>query len=199
MNSTSNTRTSLFLMELIISVLFLSLSGAVCVQMFVKAHLTGKKSVDTNNAVIWTQNLSESFQGVDGDIDRLFDLYDTLCVRVDPVDDSDNEGTLILFMDSDWNSIEYPASDLSGVSASFEVFIRIRRISAYDLYKDTDISADSKSLLQDSGLMTRCADIVVMNVEGNGLVDEIPENPVPGEGGVISAVTATCITKGDKR
>lgn len=199
MNSTSNTRTSLFLMELIISVLFLSLSGAVCVQMFVKAHLTGKKSVDTNNAVIWTQNLSESFQGVDGDIDRLFDLYDTLCVRVDPVDDSDNEGTLILFMDSDWNSIEYPASDLSGVSASFEVFIRIRRISAYDLYKDTDISADSKSLLQDSGLMTRCADIVVMNVEGNELVDEIPENPVPGEDDVISAVTATCIMKGDKR
>ncbi len=179
MNSGANTRTSLFLMEIIISVLFLSLSGAVCVQMFVKAHLTGKRSVDANNAVIWTQNISESFYSVSGDTDRLFDLYSTLCVRVSPDEAEASDGTLILFMDSDWNAVEYPASDLSGVSASYEVLVRIQSMPAYELYSDTGISAEDKALLEESGITAKVAEIAVMDVDNKELIDSCLTIPVP--------------------
>lgn len=41
-----SSRASLFLIELIIAVLFFSLGSAVCVQAFVKAHLTSREARD---------------------------------------------------------------------------------------------------------------------------------------------------------
>ena len=52
---------SLFLMELILAILFFSITSAVCVQFFVKSHLLSRESKalaqavneSTNNAVIF--------------------------------------------------------------------------------------------------------------------------------------------------
>lgn len=50
MNTLKNTRSSLFLMELIIAILFFSLGSAVCVRAFVQAHLTSQTARDLSFA-----------------------------------------------------------------------------------------------------------------------------------------------------
>ncbi len=57
--SNSNSKASLFLMELIMSILFFSLSAAVCVQLFVKSHALSQQSLKLNYAVIASESLAE--------------------------------------------------------------------------------------------------------------------------------------------
>lgn len=190
MNRVSNTRTSLFLMEIIISVLFLSLAGAICVQMFVHAHLTGRKSVDVNHAVIWTQNVAEAFSGVSGDLEQLAALYSPGCVVVKP-DDSDSSGTIIMFMDEEWQLIDYPTSDLSGMSACYEILADIRYLPAWDVYGDAAVSETELGLMQSKDMKAATAAIVVLNVENKGIISSMPDDLT--DSNVISSVTVDCL------
>lgn len=54
-------KSSLFLMELIIVIFFFSLTSAVCLEIFVKAHLVGENTKDLNNAVLYAENAGELF------------------------------------------------------------------------------------------------------------------------------------------
>lgn len=60
-------KSSLFLMELIISILFFSIASAVCIQLFVKAHLLNNRTQEQNQTVVWSQNLAELWRAYDGD------------------------------------------------------------------------------------------------------------------------------------
>ena len=90
-----HSRSSLFLMEMIIAILFFSLASAVCIQLFAKSHLLSTQTVNKNHAVIWTQNLAESYLAVEGDLDTMQDLFS-------PSQRTD-ENTLTLYFDSQWN------------------------------------------------------------------------------------------------
>ena len=57
-----NSRSSLFLMELVIVILFFSLARAVCVKLFVKAHQMDQNKGNMNHAMIWIQNYAEQFR-----------------------------------------------------------------------------------------------------------------------------------------
>lgn len=50
---------SLFLMELILAILFFSITSAVCVQFFVKSHLMSKESKALSQAVTECSNIAE--------------------------------------------------------------------------------------------------------------------------------------------
>lgn len=50
---------SLFLMELILAILFFSITSAVCVQFFVKSHLLSKESKALSQAVSECSNIAE--------------------------------------------------------------------------------------------------------------------------------------------
>lgn len=63
-----HSKSALILMELIIAILFFSLSSSVCIQLFVKSHLLSKQTTDENHAIIQAQNLAESFLASDGDM-----------------------------------------------------------------------------------------------------------------------------------
>ncbi len=54
-------RTALFLMEMIVIIFFFSLTAAVCIRVFVKAHLVGRDTKDLNNAVLVAENAGELF------------------------------------------------------------------------------------------------------------------------------------------
>jgi hypothetical protein len=54
-------RTALFLMEMIVIMFFFSLTAAVCIRVFVKAHLVGRDTKDLNNAVLVAENAGELF------------------------------------------------------------------------------------------------------------------------------------------
>ncbi len=75
MNKRSKSKTSLFLMELIITILFFSVAGAVCVQFFVKAHTIGEKTRELNYAVAAAQGFAEVMRGTDGSMDSILAVY----------------------------------------------------------------------------------------------------------------------------
>ena len=51
MERTPAKRSSLFLLELMIAILFFCLASAVCVQIFVKAHTTSRETQELNTAL----------------------------------------------------------------------------------------------------------------------------------------------------
>ena len=90
-----HSRSSLFLMEMIIAILFFSLASAVCIQLFAKSHLLSTQTVNQNHAVIQAQNLAESYLSLEGDISAMQNLFS-------PSEQID-ENTLRLAFDSSWN------------------------------------------------------------------------------------------------
>ncbi len=106
-----SSHSSLFLMELIISILFFSLAGAACIQLFVKAHVLGQNTREQNQAVIWSQNLSGLWLACDDNAssqERISFLYRQLTQDNGGYDGSvqmetDDDGVcLTLFFDKDW-------------------------------------------------------------------------------------------------
>lgn len=87
MKTSSSSRSGLFLMELIISILFFSLAGAVCVKLFVNSHVVSQNSVELNHALEWSQNVAEAFYGCNGDIEQMQELFNSQfgnCISDDP-------------------------------------------------------------------------------------------------------------------
>lgn len=66
-----HSKSSLFLMELIIALLFFSVSSTVCIRLFVKAHALSAQTVDQNYAVNYAQNMAEMFTGCEGDLEAM--------------------------------------------------------------------------------------------------------------------------------
>lgn len=88
-------RSSLFLMELMIAILFFSLASAVCVQLFVKAHLLSRETADLNQAVNQAQSTAEVLRGTDCSSSSISQYL--------PQAELDSQG-FTLYYDSGWNS-----------------------------------------------------------------------------------------------
>ena len=71
-----HSKTSLFLMELILALLFFSLASTVCIRLFVKSYTVSVSTQDLNYAVTQAQNLAEAFLGLDGDMEALQKLFE---------------------------------------------------------------------------------------------------------------------------
>lgn len=91
-----HSRSSLFLMEMIIAILFFSLASAVCIQLFAKSHTLSKQTVNQNYAVIHAQNLAESYLALEGDLEQIAPLFESASF-----DASNN--TIQLYFDAEWN------------------------------------------------------------------------------------------------
>jgi len=68
MNSPSKSHSSLFLIELMISLLFFALAAGICIQFFVHSHLLSQEASNLNHAVIISQSLAEEFRATNGEI-----------------------------------------------------------------------------------------------------------------------------------
>ena len=83
-------KSSLFLIELIIVILFFSLSGVVCIQLFVKSHTISENTARENLVINHAQNIAELFRGADGDMDTFLQMLADAGYDVLPADtDSD--------------------------------------------------------------------------------------------------------------
>lgn len=93
-------KTSLFLMELIISILFFALSSAVCIQLFAKSHVLDEKTKKENMAIVKCENFCEMYIGLledyPNDSERLKVMADLTSGKI-----SDNQ--IIVFYDKTWN------------------------------------------------------------------------------------------------
>lgn len=92
---TSTSKTSLVLMEIIITLFFFMVCGALCIQIFVSANQTNKKAVDLNKAVVLANSFGEIFKSQEGDIAKMEDYF--------PYALAWGEGHLTVYYDDEFN------------------------------------------------------------------------------------------------
>ena len=124
MNTNSSSRSGLFLMELIISILFFSLAGAVCVRLFVGSHMISKNSVELNHSLEWCQNIAEAFYGCNGKTKEITGLF-TNCISNTSADTEADE--FFLLFDQAFHPIDVsvPTPESSSIECSYILSVRI--------------------------------------------------------------------------
>ena len=95
-----NSRSALFLMELIFAILFFAIASAVCVQLFVRAHLTSRDTQDLNQAMAGAQSAAAVLQAEQGDLAAASVLLEGSQME---------DGVLTLRYDADWQPAEEEA------------------------------------------------------------------------------------------
>ena len=102
MNKQSS-RSSLFLIELVLSIFFFIVAAAICLQLFISTYFLNLETIETNHSLLWSQNLAEPFLGSMGDYSVVEDIYsDKNCIR-DLSFASDRH--ILLCFDKEWNSL----------------------------------------------------------------------------------------------
>lgn len=71
----NSSRSGLFLLELIISILFFSMASAVCIRLFVQAHVMDRDNRNLTQSVKLCENLAEVYTACNGDLDALMEVY----------------------------------------------------------------------------------------------------------------------------
>ena len=136
MNNSS--KSSLFLIELILSIFFFIIAMAVCLQLFVKAHTLSNDTISMNHAVLWTQNLAEIFLGNNGNYDEVKATYSgSDCISSTGLNQKTN---LLLLFDKNWEVVTQTDSARYIVLSSY---------SSDDDYAYEDIYVASYRLLPD--------------------------------------------------
>jgi hypothetical protein len=97
-----HSKNSLFLVELIFSLLFLSLSCAICLQVFAAAYTNRMEARQWNHIQELTTTAGEALEGWDGSEDSLAPVLQQ--VFGDYI--SLQENTLTICFDQNWNSCE---------------------------------------------------------------------------------------------
>lgn len=128
MNVKRTSKSGLFLLELMIIILFFSVTSAVCANLFVQAHQISKKGSDLTNATREVQSVAERFKAVEGDMHDLSALYESGLVESDRLD---------LFYDAQWtplgtektDSSEYTITVLRSTNTEQQVFLNALAVS----------------------------------------------------------------------
>ena len=98
MNDAGRSRSSLFLMEMIVTILFFSLAATVCVKCFVSAHMMGKETYELNHAIAIATGYAEVMRGTAGDIDSIMEVF--------PYAIKGDDSYIMLFYDEEFNPCE---------------------------------------------------------------------------------------------
>lgn len=133
MNKYLKSKTSLFLMELIITILLFAACGAICMKLFVTSHIITRETVELNEAVSVAQGFAEVMRGTDGDISSVMEHYPSAVYG--------GEGFFEVFYDEDFEVCEYDRASyvgdvtMSPNGAIQNMEVRIVRLSDYkDIY-----------------------------------------------------------------
>lgn len=73
----TKSKSSLFLLELTIAIVFFALAAVICIQLFVKAHVLSRETSELNMAVIQAQSVAEAYKSVHGDSGSLKHVLDS--------------------------------------------------------------------------------------------------------------------------
>lgn len=100
MNRKSGTGSGLFLMEMIMVVCFFLICASVCILVFVKSNQMSRLAMDTNQSVIMSESLAESF--------KVGKLEDTVVSMRGVMTGNDNYE---VYWDSSWECAEKNGED----------------------------------------------------------------------------------------
>ena len=170
MNVNQHNKTSLFLMELIIAILFFAVSSTICVRLFVSAHLLSQESIGINNSVLWIQNLSEVFNAKKGNLQDIASFYSESSVILVSSEENPESGTLVMFFNEDWQLIKLPLSDGAPEGAKYELMFTVSQLPASEVYKDCDGSPEEYTGDALKG------DIYILNLPDETIIDEAPDS-----------------------
>ena len=92
----NRSKSSLFLLELLIIIAFFSVASAVCMQLFAIAHNNSTRSTSVQRAVINSTSVANAFKATNGDITILQNLIDG---------STNNNNQLVVNFTYDWNVI----------------------------------------------------------------------------------------------
>lgn len=148
MSNRNTSRTGLFLMELILAILFFSLSGSVCVQLFIQAHTLSNDSVVLNHSILRAQNIAETFCGCNGDVDEMMILLNTdaNCSR----QDGEDSITLSFLYDPDFAPIPSYQSSFPGFGYTVTATIQPKEelTTCHILVQEHSANKDSSPLYE---------------------------------------------------
>lgn len=68
-------KSSLFLMELIIAILFFAIASGMCMQIFVKAHLLTQQTDQEQNALVVSDSIIATLKNADGDLEEVESVF----------------------------------------------------------------------------------------------------------------------------
>jgi len=120
MNKHNRSKSGLFLMELIIVILFFSVSAAICMRIFGTAKIKSDYSRDLSNSSVYAQSCAEAYKAYDADLEN----------TAEAMEGKFDDNTLTVYYDFDWNITN------SKESAKY--------ILTLDKTKDSDIKTTGK-------------------------------------------------------
>lgn len=94
MHTQPTKRSTLFLMELILSIFIFSLTSTVCIRIFVKSHTLEQESINRNHAVTVSTSIAEIFHSQEQPFSLLSKLYP---------DGSFHANTYTIYYDNHWS------------------------------------------------------------------------------------------------
>lgn len=92
----NKSKSSLFLMELILAILIFAITSAICIQIFVKAHIVSQETQELNQSVTLCTSAAELFYGYDGNLSKIQKQLDGLGLS------EAGTGSLTLYYDKDF-------------------------------------------------------------------------------------------------
>ena len=98
-------KSSLLLIEIIITVFFFALSGIGCIRLYLKAHDLAQQARQSTGAVIAAQNLAEAYICAGGNPEQAAQLLGEIGAGAATRKDGNNE-SLSIYYDSDWMLLE---------------------------------------------------------------------------------------------
>jgi hypothetical protein len=98
----SGTKTSLFLIELIISLLLFAFCAAICIQIFAGAKFRTQDSASLSKSVFLASSAAERYKACGGDMERLRGFYGADSAQL-------LDGALRVYYDENWHEAPAPS------------------------------------------------------------------------------------------
>lgn len=104
-----HSKASLFLMEIMISILFFSITAAVCIQLFVKAHTINVSTENLSKATYIAQDLSEYY--LSGNPAGNVSMKEQMMDHLPPYKTDENH--IVIYFSPDWKVCHEEAAKFS--------------------------------------------------------------------------------------
>lgn len=93
----TRSKSSLFLTEMILSILFFAIAAACCIQIFVKGHQISRHSENLNYAQNLASGMAETVMMAEGNADQILAIFPTAAL---------GDQTVIVYYDRSWEACE---------------------------------------------------------------------------------------------
>lgn len=130
-------KSTLFLMEIVIVILIFSLCAAVCLSLFAASDRMSEESDALNHAVVISKNAAGCFKSAEGDYALLFALME-VPARIDSID---GKQCAKVYYDNNWepathakeNGYYLSVSEITHETSMMEVALLEAEIAVYDM------------------------------------------------------------------